>query len=90
MVWKRRKWCLESEMLEIKTLEEVQMFNDVWSWECIAKVGWKASFIGSEKVKDMRIQGISGNVSLDVGIPMNYDKEVMKRQTVIQKQIFEE
>ena len=35
---------------------------------------WKTSVIGSETVKDMRRQGIGGNISIGVGVPMNYDR----------------
>lgn len=37
-------------------------------------MGWKTSFIGDEKVKEMRRYGIGGIVSLDVKIPMNDDR----------------
>lgn len=39
------------------------------------EVGWKASFSGGEKVEEMRKQGTGGVVSLDVGLPVNYDRE---------------
>ena len=38
-------------------------------------MGWKASFSGGEKVEEMRKQGIGGVVSLDVGLPVNYDRK---------------
>lgn len=76
VIWKYRKCCLESKMLEIKIMEVT--YTDIL-WCVILGVnsgdGWEGKFHWEwEDLGNERRHSIGGIVSLDVRIPMNYDR----------------